>query len=87
MVDLKSKAIARETEIRVRSWSCCQTGRDATSPHHTRPRFATPLAMAAPAYKIDASLREADPEIHDLLEHERARQFRGLGMEIFCIFR
>ena len=37
--------------------------------------------MAAPAFKIDASLREADPEIHDLLEHERARQFRGLGAD------
>jgi hypothetical protein len=30
-------------------------------------------------YKLDPSLAEADPELYDLLEHERARQFKGLG--------
>jgi hypothetical protein len=33
-------------------------------------------------YKLDPSLAEADPELYDLLEHERARQFKGLGA--FC---
>jgi hypothetical protein len=36
------------------------------------------------SYKIDPTLAEFDPEMNELLERERTRQFKGLGM-LHCI--
>jgi len=57
----------------------------ASSLKVTRRNFSTSISSAAPntekwAKQLNASLKDTDPEMFDIIEHEKNRQYKGLQL-------